>query len=207
MTLEERLSVLNQYGIDLTTTTIYLAGEIDGNLSTVLRIKIAMLKDYFRIEKEPFKEVNIVLNSYGGDANAITAILDFFDELYEEGIIVNIHAEGVCMSAATFIVAGATGIRKASKRCRFMVHEMQIEGRGGTATQTKASNSEIERMQKECYEIYTEIAFRKKVKNGEKISEEVWDKELAMWEKLCVKETYMSAEEALKKGLIDIVVV
>lgn len=206
MNLEDRLGIIHQYGIDLTSATIFLAGEIDGNLSTALRIKYAMLKDYYRVEKEPLKEINLVVNSYGGDANAITAVLDFFEELLANGVIVNVHAEGVCMSAASFIVAGATGVRKASRRCRFMVHEMQIEGVGGTATQTKASNLEIERMQKECYEIYTEIAFRKRKQAGEVIPQEAWDKELAKWEKLCVKETYMSSEEAVEKGLIDMVV-
>ena len=166
-----------------------------------------MLKDYYRTEKEPLHEINIVINSFGGDANAIASVLDFFEEIKKrDTVLVNIQAEGVCMSAATFIVGGATGVRKANRRCRFMVHEIQIEGIGGTATQTKASNAEIERMQKECYDIYAEISFRNRVLAGETISKEEFDKESDMWEKLCTKETYLSAEEAVKKGLIDQVI-
>ncbi len=206
MNLEDRFEAIHQYGIDLTSATIFLAGEIDGNLATAIRIKYAMLKDYYRVEKEPLKEINIVINSFGGDANAIASVLDLFDELKKEGVLVNIQAEGVCMSAATFIVGGATGIRKASKRCRFMVHEIQIEGVGGTATQTKASNTEIERMANECYTIYAEIAFRNRVNAGDVISPEEFAKEVTMWEKLCTKETYMSAEEAIQRGLIDSIV-
>lgn len=204
MNLEERLNALHQFGVDFPTATIFLAGEIDGNLSTALRIKYAMLKDYYRTEKDPLNEINISLNSYGGDANSITAVLDFFDEVKDkDNVLVNVKAEGICMSAATFIIGGATGKRTASKRCRFMVHEMQIEGVGGTATQTKSTNVEIERMQKECYELYAQMSFRNRIKSGEIISPEEFEKSAATWEKLCIKETYLSAEEAIKKGLID----
>lgn len=87
-----------------------------------------------------------------------------------------------------------------------MVHEIQIEGIGGTATQTKASNAEIERMQKEMYDMYAACSFRNRILAGETISEEEIEKEAALWEKLCSKETHFSAEEAVKKGLIDIVI-
>lgn len=207
MELDDRLNVLHTYGIDLHSATIFLAGEIDGNLATALRIKYAMLKDYYRVEKEPLKEINIIINSYGGDANAIASVVDFYEELKtKEGVLVNVQAEGCCMSAATFIIGGATGKRTANKRCRFMVHEIQIEGIGGTATQTKASNAEIERMQKEMYDMYAAFSFRNRITAGEAISSEEFEKEATLWEKLCSKETHFSSEEAVKKGLIDEVI-
>jgi ATP-dependent protease ClpP protease subunit len=203
MNVIERLEALHQFGIDLPSATIFLAGEIDGNLSTALRIKYCMIKDYYKSDKEALHTLNIVINSFGGDANAIASVLDFYDELAKNGVIVNIQAEGICMSAATFIVGGATGIRKANKRTRFMVHEMQIEGVGGTHTQTKQFQLELNRMQKECYDMYADFSFKNRRVAGETISAEEFEKCADLWEKLCVKETYFGCEEALKKGLID----
>lgn len=207
LSLIERIEALHQFGADLSSATIFLAGEIDGNLSTALRIKIAMIKDYYKIEKEPLKVINIIINSYGGDANAITSVIDLFDELKsKDNILVNIQAEGVCMSAATFIVGGATGIRTANKRTRFMVHEVQIEGMGGTHTQTKSFQGELDRLQKEMYELYADFTYRNRRIAGEVISEEEYNKCVADWEKLCAKEAHFGAEEAIKKGLIDSII-
>jgi ATP-dependent protease ClpP protease subunit len=204
MNVIERLEALHQFGIDLPSATIFLAGEIDGNLATALRIKYCMIKDYYKSEKDPLPAINICINSFGGDANAIASVLDWYDEMKtKEGVLVNIQAEGVCMSAATFIVGGATGTRRANKRTRFMVHEMQIEGMGGTHTQTKAFQLELNRQQKECYDMYAQMSFKKVYDAGDIPDPTEFEKVSDMWEKLCTKETYFGAEDALKKGLID----
>jgi ATP-dependent protease ClpP protease subunit len=206
MNLIERLDVLHHYGIDVDTSTIFFAGEIDGNLPTVLRIKVAQLKAYHRehFPEEALTEINLLMNSVGGDASAITSVLDYFEYLRDkENILVNTHAEGQCMSAATFIVGSGTGKRTAGKRTRFMVHEIQIEGIGGTATQTKSSNAEIERMQQECYDLYASFTFSKR---KTKPSKKEYDTVRKEWVRLCEKETYFAAEEAVKQGLIDEVI-
>lgn len=204
MNLVERIDALNNYGVHLPTATIYIAGEIDANLATALRFKYHMIKDFFREEKEPLHEINIIMNSCGGDASAIASVLDFYEELEKyDKVKVNVQVEGNCMSAATFILGGATGVRKANKRCRFMVHEIQIEGMGGTHTQTKAFQTELNRMQDECYELYAQFSYRNDRREGKDPSKEDFDARVKMWEKLSTKETYLGAERALELGLID----
>jgi ATP-dependent protease ClpP protease subunit len=201
LTWVEIFDILNQYAVHLPTATIYISGEIDGSISTALRVRVNMIKDFFASEKKVLKEINININSPGGDASSIAAVLDWYDELKSEGIIVNVHAEGTCMSAATFFLGGATGIRSASKRTRFLVHEMQIEGMGGTHTQTKSFQAELTRMEKECCENYANFSLRNKEYTKKEFND--WVKK---WNDLSLKETYFGANEALKWGLIDKIV-
>ena len=205
LSMLEKLEIIQQYALNLDTATIYLAGEVDGNLSTALRLKYDMLKIYWADElKKPLNTITLIINSIGGDASTIASVRDFYEEiLKKDKVVVDVHAESVCMSAATFIVAGATGVRRASKRTRFMVHEMQIEGVGGTATQTKACNVEIERMQRECYELYAHFQHARDPQKPSKVS---MQKTIKQWENLCEKETYLSAVEAKKLGIIDEIV-
>lgn len=198
LTWSEIFDILNQYSVHLPTATIYISGEVDGSISTALRLRTSMIKDFFFSEDKTLKEINININSPGGDASSIAAVLDWYDELKSEDIIVNVHAEGSCMSAATFFLGGATGIRSASKRTRFLVHEMQIEGVGGTHTQTKSFQTELTRMEKECYENYARFTLRNKEYTKKEFNN--WVKK---WNELSLKETYFGAQEALEWGLID----
>jgi ATP-dependent protease ClpP protease subunit len=204
MTLSDHIEVLDKYGVDLANPTIYLAGEIDGNLATALRIKVTMILKYNASRNHPVKEIKLHMNSCGGDAGAITSVIDYYEELRDKhGILINIHVDGVCMSAATFLVGGATGLRTASKRARFMVHEIQIEGLSGTHTQTKSFQGELNRQMKECYDLYTDFTINTLRKQGISPSKKEIGKYTDDWESLCAKETYLSAEEAVQKGLID----
>lgn len=201
-TLMEKLEFINLYGVDLDTATIFLSGEITGDLSTALRMRVAVIKKYWECElKKPLREINISINSPGGDATAIAAVLDFYKELEQEKILVNVHAEAICMSAATFIVGGATGIRSASASTRFMVHEVQISGIGGTHTQTKAAQVEIDFLVEQCIKFYTDFTIKKKL--TKKVAQEEYKKVSDEWEKRCHKETYFDVEKALEWGLID----
>jgi ATP-dependent protease ClpP protease subunit len=199
LTLLDRLIIINDYGLNLDTATIYISGEITSALSIALRIKHDMLVEYYASINKPLKEINLIINSLGGDADAIFSTLDFYDELKKKGVLVNTKADGSCMSAATFIVCGGTGKRTATKRCRFMVHELQLAGIGGTHTQTKSLQVELDRMQSGYYETY---AMTTKYRDKKPTKEQL-NKEIALWEKRCAKETYFGAKEALELGLID----
>lgn len=197
----DKINVIQEYGLDLDKAIIYVGGELDASLSTALRLKYAVLKTYYDSIKTPLKEITIVLNSPGGDATVITSVIDWYAQLKQnENILINVHAEGTCSSAATFILGGATGKRTASKRTRFMVHEIQITGVEGTRTQTKAFTTETDFLADTCYGLYADFTF---ARNEEPPSKLEHEKCVALWTKRCEKETYFGAIEAKEWGLID----
>lgn len=187
------------HGVDFKNNTIYVCGEIQTDLPTTLRLKYNTLEAYWEVKGlPPAKEITVFLDSYGGDADSIAGVLDFYDYLKTKGVLVNAVAHGKCMSATTLIVAGATGTRTATKRTRFMVHEIQISGGGGTYTQTKSYQTELDRLQEEYYQLYADLSVKNK-----KVSKAELTKLRALWEIRCSKETFFSAQEAKEWGLID----
>lgn len=191
------IDIIANYQIDISSSTIFVSGEIDMSFTINLRMKIAMLKAFSLEHGIPLTHINLVGNSIGGDASVILSILDLYEELKSQGILVNVHFEGNCMSAATFICAGATGKRVASKRCRFMIHEIQVVPPGGTFTQAKSFSQETAFLQKEMYKEYARLtAYRNTAKNPT-------PKEIKVWQDLSSKESYISAEKAKELGLID----
>ena len=198
----DKLDYLNLYGIDLDNATITYAADIDSVFSLLMRIKIEILKKYWKEElKQTLREVNLILCSPGGDANSLFSVADMYDFYEKENIKINVLVEGICYSAATFIIGNASGKRRATKRTRFMIHELQISSLEGTATQTKSTQKEIDFIQEEALRFYCELYIKKNFNSPLKEKEE---KEVnAKIDYLMKKETYLSAQEALEIGLID----
>jgi ATP-dependent protease ClpP protease subunit len=187
------------HGIDFNSNIIYVCGEIQTDLATTLYVKFNVLQAFWEVKQlDTPKEINIYLESYGGDADAIAGVQDFYEYLKAKGILVNVLVHGKCMSAATLILASTTGKRIATKRTRFMVHEIQISGGGGTYTQTKSSQNELDRLQEEYHLLYAEFSTR-----GKKLSKNEMTKLIGVWQHRCSKETFFSAQEAKEWGLID----
>jgi len=204
--LNDKLEFLNQYGIDLDNATISYAAEIDANLSILLRIRTEIIKKYWEIELgKKLEKVKIVLCSPGGDASAIFAMADMYDCYKKEGILFDVFTEGICFSAATFIIGLGTGVRRATKRTRFMIHELQVTAIEGTATQTKATQKEIDFIQEETLKIYADL-YCKKMYGYKNPTDEQYQEVIDKFDNLVRKETYLSAEEALEHGFIDEVV-
>jgi ATP-dependent protease ClpP protease subunit len=195
------MDILSTYGVNLDTATIYISGEIDASINIHLRMKLDLIVYYYMSLNIDLKDIQIILSSPGGDAMAIFALYDLFDfYLKQYGIKTNVHVEGICYSAATFLIGCATGKRTASKNSRFMVHELQIRDQGvtGTFTQTKSFGKELSFLQEDLFKKYALMELR-----GKKVPKNELDKKIREWEQRCVLETYGSSVEALGWGLID----
>jgi ATP-dependent protease ClpP protease subunit len=200
----EKIDMLHQYGIDLDSATIYFATEIDGTLTISLRIKTEMIKKYWKENKnEDIKRITIIFCSPGGDATIMAAIADFYDYYKNQGIFFDILAEGICYSAASLMIGHASGIRRATKRTRFMIHELQIKSVEGTATQTKAAQKEIDYIQEDALKAYVYLYCKKKYGGLENISGKEYKEITEKFDNMMKKETYLNANEALELGLID----
>jgi ATP-dependent protease ClpP protease subunit len=201
--LTEKLKYISEFAINFDKRIIYVFGELNEDIGTNLRIKYDLLKQWWdRIEQKEFTDITLDIASYGGQIYSITAALDFYYELGLEGITVHTKAQGICMSAATVLLSGGTGTRMATPRCKFMLHDMQIDGVGGTASQVQNTVKNITSEQEEMFQLYAEFARKGK--------EPLTAKELKIegkkWMKRFTKNSfdhYLTSDEAKELNLID----
>jgi ATP-dependent protease ClpP protease subunit len=196
-----------EHGIDFDNRTLYIFGELSDELGTILRLRYTLLSNWWKdIMKTTFDDITIDISSYGGSIYAINGALDFYHELDNYlGVKVNTKAQGICMSAATVLLAGGTGERVALPKTRLMLHDLQIEGVGGTGNQVLSQARAISDDQQEIFGFYAQFSRR----GLPPLTEKELVKETKKWMKRFTKDSndhYISAKEALELKLIDRVI-
>lgn len=200
----EKLKYSTEYGINFDKRIIYVMHELTEDIGTNLRVKYDLIKQWWKnIEKEEFHDITIDIASFGGSIYAITSALDFYEELKrEDNVLVNTKAQTICMSAATILLAGGTGERTATKRCKFMLHDIQVDGMGGTAKQLQSLMTNLNEEQIELFSFYAEFARKGK----EPLEPKELKKEALKWLKKYTKDGvdhYITSQKAMELNLID----
>ncbi len=204
VSLEEKIKLLHDNNIDLEKKIIYVTGELDADLGINLRKSFSILQLYWLVEKKTeIDEITIYISSTGGEIYAAFGAIDFYDELKRGGVLVNTTAFTQCMSAATILLFGGTGIRSASSRCKFMLHDIWAEVFSGNTNQVfeYAKNMKIE--QEEFFRFY---ALFSKFRNHKKIHKQKLDEETNKWlERFASNslDNYITSKEAAELKLID----
>jgi len=159
------------------TREIYLFGSIDGSVASQV---ISVLRQF---ENKGRGNIGLVMCSSGGSEASGWAI---YDALCLSRCRIIGQCYGECMSIAVLVLQGCDS-RLVAPNCRLMIHNGTINL--GSTSQDKISNvnKEIETM--------TRMYYEKLAEKSELTVDRV--------KKLCDNETFMSAEEALKYGLID----
>lgn len=162
---------------------IVLIGQpIDDHLANVV---IAQL--LFLMTDDPKKDIQIFINSPGG---YITAGLAIYDTIRFLGCNVSTYCIGQAASmGALLLAAGTKGKRKALPHSRIMIHQPS-GGVMGTSADISLQAAEILRLKGFLAEILSECTGRTKeqiIKDSD-------------------RDFFMSAEEAIKYGLIDEIV-
>jgi len=134
------------------------------------------------------RQINLFINSPGGDAFSGLALADQIERAKKEGFYVIAHASGIVASAAVPIFA-VCHERLAAPGTIFMVHETSLWKWPGRETA-----SDI-RSQTRLMELLRERYIDKLVKYSKLDREE--------WEELEYKTTWFSAEKAKSWGLVD----
>jgi ATP-dependent Clp protease protease subunit len=200
----DKYKILLEDAIDLENKVIYLFGDLEEDLGTLLRLKFRVLQTYWKDERdEDLKEITIDISSFGGSIYSIFAAIDFYDELRFNNIPVHTRAQGICMSAATLLLFGGTGKRVASKRCKLMLHDIQVEGLGGSATQMQKNMETLKKEQEELFQFYAQFS---REKGTEELKGSKLKTETKKWINRIAKnsiEHHMSAKDALDLNLID----
>ena len=161
---------------------IFLTGEVHDHVTSLLCAQLLFLES-----ENPKKPISFYINSPGG---VVTAGLSVYDTM--QYIKPEVHT--VCIGQAAsmgslLLTAGQAGHRYSLPNSRIMIHQPS-GGARGQATDIEIQAREILRLRERLNNMYVEHT-------GQKL-----DKIEAAME----RDNFMSAEEALKFGLIDEVV-
>ena len=134
------------------------------------------------------RDVNLFINSPGGDAFSGLALADQIERARRKGFKVTAHASGIIASAAVPVFA-VCDVRLAAPGTIFMVHEAALWKWPGRETASDIrSQNELMHLLRDRY-------------IGKLASNSKLDK--SKWEKLENKTTWFSAEKAKDWGLVD----
>ena len=161
---------------------IMLSGEINDSLSNVVVSQLLFLES-----EDPEKDVFIYINSPGGSITSGLAIYDTMQ--YIRCDVSTICVGGAASMAAILLAAGANGKRYALPHSRIMIHQ-PLGGVSGQATEIEIHAKEILRLRKDVNKILA-VHTNKRLNTIEKDTE---------------RDFFMSANEALKYGIIDKVI-
>ena len=161
---------------------LFLGGEITDDEANVV---IAQL--LFHEADDPDKDIYLYINSPGGSVSAGLAIYDTMQYLKCE---VSTICVGLAASMGAFLLAaGAPGKRRALPNSEIMIHQPS-GGASGQASDVKIHAEHIIKVRSKLNEMLAQ-------RTGQPIS---------VIEEATERDNYMSAEEALKFGLIDEIV-
>ena len=134
------------------------------------------------------RDVNLFINSPGGDAFSGLALADQIERARRKGFKITAHASGIIASAAVPVFA-VCDVRLAAPGTIFMVHEAALWKWPGRETA-----SDI-RSQNELMHLLRDRYIGKLVNNS--------NLDKSKWEELEKKTTWFSASKALNWGLVD----
>ena len=161
---------------------ILLGTAIDDDVATLIVAQLLFLQ-----AEDPKKDIDLYINSPGGSCTAGLAIYDTIQSLSCD---VKTYCIGQCASmGAVLLAAGTAGKRFALPHSRIMIHQ-PWGGAQGTASDINIQAQEILRTKATLNEILA-------AHTGQKLSK---------IEKDTDRDFFMSAEEAVKYGLVDQVV-
>ena len=170
-----------EYAIDifsllLNNRIIFLSGEINDSNANLVVAELLYLDN---ISNE---DIYLYINSPGGSVTSGLAIYDTMHYIKSNVITIGV---GLCASMGAFLLSSGNK-KMALENCEIMIHE-PIGGASGQASDIKIVSDQILKIKKRINKILA--------KNT--------GKSVKVIEKDTLKDNYMTAEEALKYGLID----
>lgn len=163
---------------------IFMVGPVTDESANLVVAQMLFLES-----ENPDKDIYLYINSPGG---SVTAGLSIYDTMNFIKPDVSTLCLGQAASMGAFLLsAGAKGKRFALPNSRVMIHQPLISGGlGGQASDIEIHARELLKLKQKLNELLAKHSGKK----------------LAQLEKDTDRDNFMSAEEALKYGLIDQVV-
>lgn len=169
----------------LSDRIIFLGEEVSDTSASLVVAQMLFLA-----AQDPDKEIRLYLNSPGG---SVTAGFAIYDTMKHVKCDVATICVGLAASFGAFLLAGGThGKRMALPNAEIMIHQPAIHGKGiqGPASDIKIMSDYMQKSKQRLNRILAE--------NTGRTIEEI--------ERDTDRDNFMSAEEALKYGLIDSII-
>ena len=161
---------------------IFLNGEVNDDSANLIIAQILFLES-----EDPTKDINLYINSPGGSVSAGLAIYDTMNFVKCD---VSTTCMGLAASMGAFLLSsGAKGKRFALPNSEIMIHQPS-GGSQGQATEMEIAYKHIQNTKKRLNTILA-------VNTG---------KEVEQLEKDTDRDNWLSAQEALDYGLVDMIV-
>lgn len=161
---------------------IFLSDEVNDATASLVVAQLLFLDS-----EDPDKDINLYINSPGG---SITAGMAIYDTMQYTKADVSTICVGMAASMGAFLLsAGAKGKRYALPNSEIMIHQ-PLGGTQGQATDIQIHAERIIKMKDKLNKMLSE-------NTGQPLDKIKMDTE---------RDNFMSAEEALKYGLIDKIV-
>jgi ATP-dependent Clp protease protease subunit len=161
---------------------IFLGTPIDDTIANLVCAQLLHLES-----ENPDRDINLYINSPGGDINALFAIYDTMS--YIKPDITTICFGQAASAAAVLLAAGAPGKRLALPHARILIHQ-PYAGAQGQVSDLQIASAEIQRMKRSLEEILAGHTGQ----NVDRISTDT-DRDFVM-----------TAQEAKDYGIIDEVI-
>ncbi|MBR4230766.1 MAG: ATP-dependent Clp protease proteolytic subunit [Bacilli bacterium] len=173
---ENKECAYDLYSLLLTKRIIFLTGEINDQIANTI------VGELLYLDSKSNEDIYLYINSPGGSVTAGLAIYDTINYVKSKVITIGI---GMCASMGAFLLSSGKK-RYALPNCEIMIHE-PLGGAQGQASDIKIASDQILKIKQIINKIFA--------KNTKKSITKI--------EKDTLKDTYMTAKEALEYGLID----
>ena len=173
----------------LNRNTINLFGVIDTAMADFVTSELQYLDDKFKREDVPLEDriITLQINSPGGSVSDGLAIYDTLNYIDAKIRTVGL---GMCASMGAFLLSSGTrGMRTATENCEILIHQ-PLGGASGQASDIIIAANHIERTRSRLNRILSENT----------------GKPVRTIQKDCDRDKIMTAAEALRYGLIDVVI-
>jgi len=173
---------LLEWGLDAESNIVYLSDEItEHTLPELIQKFRTVLR--FNDPNEGKKPINLMINCMGGDLISTLGIIDYINSLDTK---VNTICRGGAMSAAAVILTCGTGTRYMSPNSTVMFHEGSMMEMG-RVTDVKNSIKWSEVLLEKIYGLLADKT----------------NQDIEFWKNTLQADTYLTAEECIKLGVID----
>ena len=173
----------------LNRNTINLFGVVDTMMADLVTSELQYLDDKFERDETPMEDriITLQINSPGGSVTDGLAIYDTLNYIKAKIRTVGL---GMCASMGAFLLsAGTHGMRTATENCEILIHQPR-GGASGQASDIIIAANHIKRTRERLNRILSENTGRS----------------LAKIQRETDRDNIMTAAEALKYGLIDVVI-
>lgn len=168
--------------------SIYFSGDLNEERGAEIITALLVLSKQKNSEGD-VDPIKLYVSTYGGAADEMFAIYDVINHIKAEGVVIETIGLGKVMSAGTLLLAcGTKGHRRVGAHTRIMIHSVA----GGSMGELHSIKNELEQMNI-LQESYIQ-AMADETEMSKKQIQSLINRKVNV---------YLSAEEAIEKGLAD----